>query len=50
MIVELTKNFMEKNQTIEKAEFQRAIQSMLKVLPIEAGAICLEDLQEIFEQ
>lgn len=50
MFVELTKIFMEKNQTIEKAEFTKAIQSMLKVLPIEAGGVTLEDLQEIFAQ
>lgn len=41
---------MEKQATIEKAEFTKQIQSMLKVLPIEAGAISIEDLKEIFEQ
>jgi len=50
MFVELTKIFMEKNQTIEKAEYLQAIQSMLKALPIEAGGVTLEDLQEIFAQ
>jgi hypothetical protein len=50
MFVDATKNFMEKNQTIEKAEFTRAIQSMLKILPIEAGGVTLEDLKEIYAQ
>jgi hypothetical protein len=45
-----TKNFMEKNQTIEKAEYLKAIQSMLKALPIEAGGVTLEDLKEIYAQ
>jgi hypothetical protein len=45
MIVEPTKNFMEKQTDIlETAD----IQAMLRVLPNEAGAICLEDLKEIF--
>lgn len=50
MIVELTKIFMENQTTIEKAEFLAAIQDMLKALPIEAGAVVMEDLKEIYAQ
>ena len=41
---------MGQQATIEKAEFTKAIQSMLKALPLEAGGVTLEDLQEIFAQ
>jgi hypothetical protein len=38
---------MEKQANLEDVE---EIQAMLKVMPNEAGAICKEDLQEIFRQ
>jgi hypothetical protein len=41
---------MENQTTIEKAEFTKAIQSMLKALPLEAGGVTLEDLKEIYAQ
>jgi len=47
VFVDFTKIFMEKQQNILEVT---DMQAMLRVLPNETGAICQEDLQEIFKQ
>jgi hypothetical protein len=41
---------MEKQQDLDREEKIRRMQAQLKVLPNEAGALCKEDLEEIFAQ
>jgi hypothetical protein len=43
-----TKNYMEKNQTFEKIEKLKKIQSMLKLIPNEMMPVNLKDLEEMF--
>ena len=41
---------MEKNTTFDAMEEAKRIQAMIRVLPNEAGAFDLNDLEEIFSQ
>ena len=50
MFVEPTKNIMEKNQTFSAMDEAKRIQAMIRVLPNEAGAFNIEDLEAIFSQ
>jgi hypothetical protein len=41
---------MEKQQDFDAMKKAKEIQAMIRVLPNEAGTICLQDLEEIFSQ
>ena len=41
---------MEKNQTFDAMAEAKKFQQMLKILPIEAGVISIQDLEEIYAQ